>query len=541
MFDMATKLYYRELPDSAYMYYKATATSAMHGGNINDSILSAKAFNMCGVIDFYRGRYLDAYNNYMQALDIGGEHRFYWIKISLAGVFNVYDSYDDAENLLMQVYRTAKTNRQWPYLLDAYAVLVGKHMLSDNTGELNTLLMDFNSLHLPKNSKGPEIFLLAVSDGMTKYVRKDYMGAISKFREAQKLSDHMWTPLSGSLGCQVYIAKTFLTNNQPDSALNCLTSVEKKAYDNKIFDVCLDIYPLMSKCWDAKGEKALSDCSRLRYYELRDSLLNLSDLAKIKSTDYQREIAKYEQSLLEVNAENKLLNERRIYIIAITVILLILLIIICVQNRKLTLNNRLLFAKNKEMLNTESLLRDSTKMKSEADIDNNPDVASDRITSDNAPSELDNTTPVNTSLNEDYDSLGSEDKIYPGNIDIADHERMRIKNAIDRFFLKSDEWLSPDFNMDRLVQIVGSNKLYVSQVINNDMDTNYHELLNSYRIKEVCRRLINIEEYGNMTIETMALNVGYRSRSNFIKNFKKQTGLTPKTWQALAHKDFISD
>lgn len=104
------------------------------------------------------------------------------------------------------------------------------------------------------------------------------------------------------------------------------------------------------------------------------------------------------------------------------------------------------------------------------------------------------------------------------------------------FFEETDVWYSSDFSMDRLVQYLGSNKQYVSYVINNDMSTNYHELLNSYRIKEVCRRLLDNEQYGQMTVESIAQEVGYKSLSNFKKNFKKQTGLTPKTWQALAHK-----
>lgn len=517
LYDEATKLFYKEQQDSAYKYYKAAAIGASKRGSAqNDSVLAAKAYNMCGVIDYYNGRFLDAYRHYMKAIETGGERRFYWVWISAAGILNIYTAYNDAETLLMRSYEMAKKDKEWSYLMNAYAALVGQRMINDNTADLKQIINDFNTLPLPKDGKGPEVFLLKVTEGMQRYVKADYEGAIQQFRQAQRLKEYMWTPLSGDLGCQVYIAKTFMAAQKPDSALNCLTAIEKSAFENKFYDICLDVYLLMSKCSLAKGDTTMADKYRLRHYELRDSLLSLADYAQMKAIDYQHEIENYEKTILKAQLENAHHRKMLVATLAGLVIFIILFLIILIQNRKLSTNNKLLFIKNKEAL--------TTKPPTAAPRPNKPATPTDNteLSDNNVPDMQDDKSDVSEST-----------------LRITDDEKMRIRNRIDDFFAESDEWFSPDFSMERLVQYVGSNKLYVSYVINSEMNTNYHELLNSYRIKEVCRRLLDTPQYGNMTVESISQEVGYKSRSNFIKNFKKQTGLTPKTWQALAHKNSL--
>ena len=62
---------------------------------------------------------------------------------------------------------------------------------------------------------------------------------------------------------------------------------------------------------------------------------------------------------------------------------------------------------------------------------------------------------------------------------------------------------------------------------------NFNALMNEYRIKEACRRLMDAENYGSYTIEGIARSVGYKSRSNFITIFKSIIGLTPSAFQKM--------
>jgi AraC-like DNA-binding protein len=74
----------------------------------------------------------------------------------------------------------------------------------------------------------------------------------------------------------------------------------------------------------------------------------------------------------------------------------------------------------------------------------------------------------------------------------------------------------------------------VSQVIHEHCGLNFNAFLNQYRIKEACKRMSDTTRYGNYTIEAIANDVGFRSRSAFASSFKRITGLTPSEYQRFA-------
>lgn len=67
---------------------------------------------------------------------------------------------------------------------------------------------------------------------------------------------------------------------------------------------------------------------------------------------------------------------------------------------------------------------------------------------------------------------------------------------------------------------------YVSYLINTYHNTNFHDYINTYRVKEVIR---NIEDSSqkNKTILALALESGFNSKSSFNQVFKNHTGKSP--------------
>lgn len=98
--------------------------------------------------------------------------------------------------------------------------------------------------------------------------------------------------------------------------------------------------------------------------------------------------------------------------------------------------------------------------------------------------------------------------------------------------MKNVSYISnPDFSLNALADAVGSNTRYVSWVINDTYGKNFKTMLNEYRIKEACRRLLDTEHYGNMTIQAIYEEVGYTNNVSFIRAFKKVNGMTPSEYQ----------
>ena len=96
------------------------------------------------------------------------------------------------------------------------------------------------------------------------------------------------------------------------------------------------------------------------------------------------------------------------------------------------------------------------------------------------------------------------------------------------------EIFDKSFTFRRLHELVGGNAKYISQAINTYAHCDFRTLLGQYRIREACRRINDMEHYGNYTIDAIAKGVGIMSRTSFIQNFKKHTGLTPSVYLRLA-------
>ena len=78
--------------------------------------------------------------------------------------------------------------------------------------------------------------------------------------------------------------------------------------------------------------------------------------------------------------------------------------------------------------------------------------------------------------------------------------------------------------------MLDTNVNYLSQYINNQLQTNFNDYINSYRVKEACRIFKN-DTIMKFTVDQVADMVGFSSRSTFYTTFKKFTGITPAFFQ----------
>lgn len=69
-------------------------------------------------------------------------------------------------------------------------------------------------------------------------------------------------------------------------------------------------------------------------------------------------------------------------------------------------------------------------------------------------------------------------------------------------------------------------KQYISEVLNEHMNTNFQDFINEYRVEEFIKRLKN-DPNNPYTLLGIATEVGFNSKSSFNAIFKKYKGLTP--------------
>ena len=88
-------------------------------------------------------------------------------------------------------------------------------------------------------------------------------------------------------------------------------------------------------------------------------------------------------------------------------------------------------------------------------------------------------------------------------------------------------------SLPQLAEKLGVSVNYLSQIINEQLDQNFFEFVNAYRIDEAKEILID-KRREKENILTIALESGFNSKSSFYTAFKKQTGLTPGAFRKQA-------
>ena len=70
----------------------------------------------------------------------------------------------------------------------------------------------------------------------------------------------------------------------------------------------------------------------------------------------------------------------------------------------------------------------------------------------------------------------------------------------------------------------------VNNIFHNNYGITFYDFINNLRIKEAKIKLLD-PKYDVFTIESIGLEAGFGSRSNFYEIFKKQTGKTPSEYK----------
>ena len=108
----------------------------------------------------------------------------------------------------------------------------------------------------------------------------------------------------------------------------------------------------------------------------------------------------------------------------------------------------------------------------------------------------------------------------------AIHQKILKEMEENRYFAGNLASLSD------LAHTIRESSHHVSQVINEVMGKGFFEMLAWYRVEEA-KRIIREDREAKLTVEDIAEQVGYNSKSSFNTVFKKQTGQTPSEFRRL--------
>ena len=85
----------------------------------------------------------------------------------------------------------------------------------------------------------------------------------------------------------------------------------------------------------------------------------------------------------------------------------------------------------------------------------------------------------------------------------------------------------PELSLDRVSRRLSIPSRQISEAVNRAKCQNFSQVVNDHRIKAACEKLRETEE----PVTTIMLDVGFFTKSNFNREFKRVTGMTPTKWR----------
>ena len=114
---------------------------------------------------------------------------------------------------------------------------------------------------------------------------------------------------------------------------------------------------------------------------------------------------------------------------------------------------------------------------------------------------------------------------------LTEHNSKLILQNLLRFMKEKKPYLKSGITIKEVADALDVHPKNLSQVINEQLNHNFFNFINSYRVEEVKTKLQD-EKYAHYSILGIALDSGFSSKSSFNSIFKKFTGSTPTSYKS---------
>ena len=493
--------------------------------NSEEKHICAYSLNNAGGISQLRSNYSTAFSYFKKAMQVADEP-IYQTYNNIAGIYLFYNDYQNASKYLTQAFDISLEQKNWESLSNALQNIIFLRWKIDSLTSLEPQIERYRSVDsIPQNLRK---YTIGIADGTLAASKGQYQEAIRIFSRIRDTEDSIQPVYHLVYNAPLYIAKCYMALKDYPRALQYLKDVEKETRRFQEFYMLMYVYNLQIECCQRAGNAEEARKVKYDLLNLKDSINTAEELEKIKNIEFFDEVDRYEKQVIELNQQK---NSRTLVAIIFFLALLvvaILFIFATIQNRRLKESNKELYHKNDELVrqaDSEKQQRAANKKKIDGFVET---IASLQATINSLSSASSPTSDVQAA--EEVPTLSATPSVLPD-------DQSAIVEKVYQQLDDVDFICQPDLTVERLAQAIGIHDRYVSQVINESMNKNFNTLLNEYRIREACKRLTDFDSYGLMTNETIAEGLGYKSRSHFIRTFKKVTGLTPSQYQKIARQE----
>lgn len=110
---------------------------------------------------------------------------------------------------------------------------------------------------------------------------------------------------------------------------------------------------------------------------------------------------------------------------------------------------------------------------------------------------------------------------------------------IEDYIITKEAFKTTDLSLEKVANTLSSSTHKLSAIFNNVYKMTFADFVNGQRIKSIQLQMANTEAMRNFTIEALAKQTGFASRSAFYNAFKKIVGISPAEYRSALSSSSI--
>jgi len=411
------------------------------------------------------------------------------------------DNMDLAYKYYNEVVRYSKLSHRKYDLSLAYNNL---GIIFSNKGDSNKAMEYYKkSLKLKKEVNGIGDAISNLNIGDIYREREQLDSALKYFNIALKINKY---DNNSYILSMIYhdFAMVFKERNEFSKAEDYVFKSIDIAVEKKLNSRVIEAYQLLSLIYKKKKDYKKALYYHEKYATINDSISKINQKSHISHVQLLFEAEKQKLKIDKLNAEDEVkslritgFKHRQIYLMIIVLIFFLVAVLFFIQKHKIKAAYKRIVIENVQLTEYRTQIKElkrEIKELSNIKLQTNEKV--------NIPEEKYSDSPL------------------------TNEQKKLISDKITKALDDDKVFLNTELKLTDFAKMLGINKTYISQVLNEVLNIGFSEIINQYRVDEA-RKLLMDESNNNFTIEAIAQKAGFKSSSTFNRVFKNETGVTP--------------
>lgn len=123
-----------------------------------------------------------------------------------------------------------------------------------------------------------------------------------------------------------------------------------------------------------------------------------------------------------------------------------------------------------------------------------------------------------------------DDNVSPAPEKLSSEASDAIASHLDVCMNERKLYLNPKLTLLDVASEIGTNRTYLSEYLNQVLNTTFYEYINEFRVRTACEILDSMSSDNKRTMQEVAEMSGFNSLSTFNRSFVKVKGVTPSRY-----------